>query len=427
MSKRLAEFVDGFVAPLLGGGAVQIGAPVRPADFHELLGVVHTLSDPAGPLLALRLARAQQLLADPGLPDPDGEELALWVGLYNVLALDHPERERVWARAVTWQRVELAARYWLQLSTPSGPGSFEAALVRHLSVGAFVDLVRHDQILSSPEGELRYVGQEVPRRRLRWAVPGALSVRDELVPWWSAPHAPEAERLLQDVLWASPITCLLRPRQAPPGWNPLTAAPYLQERAFARVVCHTWAASRSWIELGGAVLGALLFTLTGRPTQDPEPRSNNFGETRGGLGETRGGRGSAGGPRGGRGSPPPRPAMAALPATPIDAGPADVAALVGALIHVHFLRVLEFGARLGVAPTSRDRPGQMFLALPLLLPTLVDVLGAPLPSDPRAGFDGQVQRRWIEYVDHLGELIPRTVVENLLATLVPRVVKAASA
>jgi hypothetical protein len=55
------------------------------------------------------------------------------------------------------------------------------------------------------------------------------------------------------------------------------------------------------------------------------------------------------------------------------------------------------------------------------------VLGAPLPSDPRAGFDGQVQRRWIEYVDHLGELIPRTVVENLLATLVPRVVKATSA
>lgn len=408
MSKRLAEFARDFVGPLLAGGDVLVGPAVRPADFHEMLGAVHTLR--TDPVILARLARAQHLLADPGLPDPDGEELALWVGLYNVLALDHPERDRVWARGATWQRVELAARYWLQLCHP---GDFDAALVRHVSVGAFVDLVRRDQILSGPDGEQRYVGQEVPRRRLRWAVPGALSVREERLPWWTAPHAPEVERLLQDVLWASPMTCLLRPRHAPPGWNPLTAAPFLQQRAFARVVCHAWAASRSWIEVGGAVLGALLFTLTGRPTSEPEPRPAD----------------SQPRPAGRRGTRAQTMAAvpAALPAAPIDAGPADVAALVGALIHVHFLRVLEFGARLGVAPTSRDRPVQMFLALPLLLPSLADVLGAPLPSDPRAGFDGQVQRRWIEYVDHLGELIPRTVVENLLATLVPRVVKAASA
>ena len=222
------------------------------------------------------------------------------------------------------------------------------------------------------------------------------------------------------------VTCLLRPRQAPPGWNPLTAAAFLHERAFARVVCHGWAASRNWIELGGAVLGALLFTLTGRPTQEPEPRQDPRQDLRATQTPRR------------RGSPPPAPALAALPAAPIDAGPADVGALVGALIHVHFLRVLEFGARLGVAPSSRDRPVQMFLALPLLLPALASVLGTPLgtplgihasgdPQHALIGFDSQVQRRWIEYVEHLGELIPRTVVENLLATLVPRVVKAASA
>ncbi|MBL9106854.1 MAG: hypothetical protein JNL82_38420 [Myxococcales bacterium] len=400
MSKRLAEFVRTFVAPLLSGGDLEVAAPVRPSDFQEMLAAVHTLR--RGELGLLRLRRAQQVVADPGLPEPDGEELALWAALYNTLVLDHPERDRVWARQVTWQRVELASRYWLQLAHPSG---FDAALVRHIAVGAFIEAVRRDQLLSGPDGEQRFVGQQVPRRRLRWAVPGVFSVREENIPWWTAAHTPEVERLLQDVLWASPMTCLLRPRHAPPGWNPLTAAAFLHERAFARVVCHTWAGSRLWIETGGAVLGALLFTLTGRPTQDPEPAPARAATT----------------------ASHPVATPLALAAAPIDAGPADVAALVGALIHVHFLRVLEFGARLGVAPSSRDRPVQMFLALPLILPALVDILGAPLPSDPRGGFDAQVQRRWIEYCDHLAELIPRATVENLLATLVPRVVKAASA
>src|SRR5690606_12030472 len=128
---------------------------------------------------------------------------------------------------------------------------------RHAAVGAFLELSRKDQILSAAEGELRFVGQEIPRRRLRWTVPGALSVREESVVWWTAPHPPEVAALQQDVLWASPITCLLRPLLAPPGYSPLLGAGYLRHRAFARAVCHAWASSRQWIEIGGSVLGAL--------------------------------------------------------------------------------------------------------------------------------------------------------------------------
>ncbi len=307
----------------------------------------------------------------------------------------------MWARQATWKRVELATRYWLAFSRPSG---FEAALAHHAAVGAMLDLVRRDQVLSAAEGELRFVGQEIPRRRLRWTVPGALGVREETVTWWTAPRqAQEVERLQQDVLWASPVTCLLRPLIAPPGHSPLTGARFLHHRAFARAVCHAWASSRHWIEIGGTVLGSLLFSLTGQPLEAPAPAP----------------------------APAGRPARLALPAAPADAataGPQEVAAIVCALVHVHFLRVLELGARLGVAPTSRDRPVQMFLALPLLLPAISPIVGDPLGGVAGApGFDAQVARRWTEYLDHLGELIPRAVVENLLATLVPRVVKAGSA
>src|SRR5690606_21700406 len=123
------------------------------------------------------------------------------------------------------------------------------------------------QVLSAVEGELRFIGQEIPRRRLRWTVPGALSVREETITWWSAAHAPEIAGLQQDVLWASPVTCLLRPLLAPPGYSPLEGARFLGHRAFARAVCHAWASSRHWIDIGGTVLGSLLFSLTGRPLQ----------------------------------------------------------------------------------------------------------------------------------------------------------------
>ncbi|PCC67260.1 hypothetical protein SAMN02745121_07093 [Nannocystis exedens] len=396
MTRDLGEFCARFVAPLLGGGTVHVAAPVRPADFRAMAGELATLR--ASEVAALRLQRAQQLVAEPDLHEPGAEELALWVALYNLLVLDHPDRGRVWARQATWRRVESAARYWLLFSRPEG---FSAALANHAAVGAFLELSRRDQILSGAEGELRFVGQEIPRRRLRWTVPGALSVREETINWWSTAHAPEVSALQQDVLWASPVTCLLRPLMAPPGYSPLEGAGFLRHRAFARAVCHAWASSRHWIEIGGTVLGSLLFSLTGRPLSGPTPTAGATGAQSAGA----------------------RP-MLALPAPADSAGPEDVAALVAALIHVHFLRVLELGARLGVAPTSRDRPVQMFLALPLLLPALGEVLGSPLGGPASVGFDAQVERRWIEYIDHLGELIPRSVVENLLATLVPRVVKA---
>ncbi|MDC0675361.1 hypothetical protein [Nannocystis radixulma] len=396
MTRNLGEFCARFVAPLLGGGTVHVAAPVRPADFRAMAGELATLRN--GDVAALRLQRAQQLVAEPDLQDPGAEELALWVALYNLLVLDHPDRGRVWARQATWRRVESAARYWLLFARPEG---FSAALANHAAVGAFLELSRRDQILSGAEGELRFVGQEIPRRRLRWTVPGALSVREETIAWWSSAHVPEVAALQQDVLWASPVTCLLRPLTAPPGYSPLEGASFLRHRAFARAVCHAWASSRHWIEIGGTVLGSLLFSLTGRPLSGATPAAQGTGAASAGA----------------------KP-MLALPAPVDTAGPEDVAALVAALIHVHFLRVLELGARLGVAPTSRDRPVQMFLALPLLLPTLGDVLGSPLGGTSGLGFDAQVERRWIEYIDHLGELIPRSVVENLLATLVPRVVKA---
>lgn len=388
------QFVEDFVAPLLGGGAVHVGRPLRPRERDQWIGdVPHVRSA----LQYLRLRRAQELTPHPALPEPDDEELSLWMGLHNTFVFDHPERPRVWSRASVWRRVEGATRTLLTLPFPDSVG---AAIARHVTLGAFLRVERTDVLLTNATGEFRYQGQDPPRRRFFGGpLPG--STRRETRPWLGLPHAPEAARLIDDALRASPLTCLLEPRRAPSGWSPLLAVDALQERGLARAIVYHWARGKEWIQVGGAVMAALLPSVAPKPATTAPALPSRVG------------------------------GMLALPGAVPASDPASLCALVGALIHLHFLKVLEFDARLGLALGSRDPGIQAFLALPLLLPVLGPVLGSPLSGPVGRSGPGQesmeagASRLWTEYLDHLGELVPRAAVENLLAGLVPAIVKPA--
>jgi hypothetical protein len=404
MSRSCSEFLESFVFPMLQGGDVHVGKPFRQRDRDAMLEEPGALSQPD--LLFLRLRRAQELVPEPDLPDPGLEELSLWLGLHNALVFDHPDRSRVWARSSTWRRAEGTARTMLSLGPPADLGE---SLARHVSLGAFVRLRRLDVIVVTNVGDMRYLGQEVPRRRLRLAeAPGGQ--REEQVVWLDGPHAPESERLIEDGLRASPLTCLLEPLVAPSGWSPLLAHGALRDRGLARAVCHRWAMHPDWIAVGGAVMSALMPSLPTRGARSQWAQDREMLE----------GGDAAGGPAAAEAGP------LALPGAVIPTDPAAVAAVVGALIHLHFLKVLELDARLGLAFSSRDPGILSFLALPLLLPWLSEVMGTPLGDLSRtAHFEAQAHRRWAEYVDHLQELVPRVVVENLLSTVVPSIVQPA--
>lgn len=426
-----AGFLARFVVPLLGGGSVEVEAPLSSHDRAQMLADASPLLD--AEFLQLRTRVAQRLVADPSLPDPGADELSLWLGLHDVLALDHPDNERVWTRAATWRKVENETRALLAFARPVDMAD---ALARHLAVGAFLDLRREDHVVSGADGELRFRGQQPPRRRFglfatnlfaaNWA-----ELRTEVVRWVDAPHATIVDRLLPDVMWVSPLTSLLRPGWAPPGWSPLMAVEFLRARAYARAVCHTWATSREWLRMGGVVAGSLLRSLDlhgqvfgdvqtatipgATPTMQRAAKASIDeleANTRTGEHDITSGE-----------------AMGALPAPAVTSEPADIAAVVGALIHLHVLKVLEFDARISIGLGARDWAVQTFLALPLLLPGLVGVLGRPFELDegvggPQTGLiavDGGFARRWDEYTEHLAGLVPRTVVDNLRATLVRRI------
>ncbi len=429
-----AGFVARFVTPLLGGGAVEVRAPLSADDRDAMLRDAAALLDPELALLRSRVA--QRLVAEPSLPDPGADELSLWIGLHNVLALDHPEGDRVWTRAKMWRRVENETRSLLAFGRPLEVGS---ALALHLAVGAFLDLEREDYVVTDAEGEHRFRGREPARRRFNLFSSKFADIRSERVRWIEQPHRPAAARLLPDLMWVSPLTSLLRPGWAPPGWSPLMAVQFLHSRPYARAICHAWARDAYWLRIGGVIAGSLLRSLdlqaevfggrtgaavpgaaaamreaagTGRrldlqadsdsqsPEADPDHDPDHDPEHD---------------PEHGGGTP------LALPTSPLEFQPQDLGAVLGALIHLHLLKVLEFDARVSIGLGARDWAVQTFLAAPLLLYRLEGTLGRPLELDVLG--DEALARRWEEHLAHLSGLVPRPIVENLVATLVPRVVE----
>jgi len=292
------------------------------------------------------------------------------------------------------------------------PTELAPTFATHLAVGAFLQLRRLDRIVKTSEGERRYLGQDVKRRILFFGA-SVDEDREELVDWVMQPHAKPTERLMTVVFSISPLTALLRPELAPPGWSPLAAAGFLRAPAYARAVVHQWARHPDWVALGAVVVGSLARDLglmpelsvaaaPGPGVYQPERDEEDDDD----------GSGAANGAR----------RMVALPAPATAAelaGPIEIGSIVGALIHLHVLKLLELDARVGLVHGTRDRAVQAFLALPLLLPRLEPVMGSPFSGAP----DPDFARRWTEYTEHLRGLVPREVVENLLATLVPRIVE----
>lgn len=393
VSTRADDFIRAFALPLLTGDVVHMSG--RPLSRRDAVAVAKSDALDSAELWMARRDRGREFVAEPELPPPDLDEVSLWMGMHNVLLLDHPDRARVWTRESKWQGVEMETR--ALLGFPSTDLVTEA-LARHVAVGRLLDLQREDQVVTSDEGERRYAGQMTPRRALA-AGPG-IAWRTETVRWIDQTHDAAVTRLLPDVFRASPLTCLLFPELAPLEWTPLHAACVFAHRQYARAVCHQWARRSTWVMTGGIIVGSLL-----RGLGLSSDRARDGGDAADDL--------------------PPFDRVA-LPGRAFAAGPREVGAIVAALIHVHLLKVIELDARVIAASGTGDHTILTFLALPLLLPLLEPVLGHPF-SGLEQPAQTRLLRHWDEYCEHLVGIVPRAVRENLLVTLVPRIVEKASA
>ncbi len=415
----LAQFVAEFVVPLHAGGAVRVRPPIPTSQVERFRMQGSELA--ATSLRQARLRSARRLLADPPLGDADHHDVAFWVSLHNTLFFDHPDTGRVWARSVRWRGLERETRRLIDWARPVELGD---ALSRHIALASMLSLTREDHIIATVEGDMRFAGQPMPRRGL-WLVGARGEPRTEVVSWVSQAHAPAVARLYAAMLSVSPLTGLLHPEHAGVGWSALSAVPFFKVRSIARAICHSWARSGDWIAAGGAITGNVLRALgIMLPPAEARPGVAFSVDSLPSTGSNHISRGAPQRPQV-RDKARPLP-EAARPSAALPASAADVGLLIAALIHLHVLKVFEVDARISTVGGMRDPNTAAFLGLPLLLDRIAPVIGDPNISQAQ-GADPSLHQRWLEYLEHLRGVVPRTINDDILGALARRLTEKTTA
>lgn len=374
MSDGLRAFLHRFVFPLLEGGTLRVGAPMSTRDLRRLLSQADALYDQR--LLDLRRRRAEFLVPH-GLDEAPGpDELQLWAGLYNILALDHPDLDRVWVSERGKHALERDTQNWTSLPSTQ---DHQELLARHLCVGAFVELLRDDLRIVGDQGDQVFYGQ-LPARVRRGFINGTDgTVSMETVRWIETQAQPASRAAFHTALWSSPLTCFLRPDLAPPRWSPLASVSLFEHAPLLRAIIYRWDRHPDWLVLGAAMLSR----LPGFESRAAQSLAETLEQGDG-------------------------PAIAALPGQVQEPPPGALQRVVCALIHLHVLKVLDFDVRIGVGRSARDESMQRFLCLPLALDLLEERWGSPLSAKEHP----QLHRRWSEYLAHLDSMLPREMIDS---------------
>lgn len=394
MAASLQGFLDGFVLPLLERGAVRLRSPLSVRDMERFRGDLGLLDDTR---IALgRMRRARRLVSSPPLGSMDESELSYWMGLHNLVFFDHPQLGQVWASDAKWTMVEKTTAAFLDRGYPD---SAEQIVARDVALSALAEVRRVDHVLLTREGEHRYLGQPVPRRLGLFDAVG-YEQRTERVRWLTAPHASPTTRILPRAFRGSPLTSLLYAEDVSPAASLGAMGPLLARPDYARAVVYAWSRASRWDLLGARVMERLLVELgLGPGSSDGLPER-----------EEEAGRPPSTGDGGDLGEVGALPTELALPGAE---GPP--VAVLGALLHLHVLKVLEMRTRVGLSAPEKAVGWRLFFGLPLLMTDLSRWLGTPDLS----ALGSELEGRWEQYKTFVRGIVPPHELRWMRRTLLP--------
>lgn len=402
MATSLPTFLGEFVRPLLEGGDVRLRSPLSQRDLETFEADLSPLGDPV--LARARRRRARRRVADPVVDDMSRFDLMYWMGLHNVVFFDHPQLGQVWASDAKWSVVEKTTAAFLDGAYPS---SLSEIVARDVALSAVLDVGRVDQILATREGEYRYLGQPAPRRLGLFDAVG-YQQRAERVRWFEAAHASPTERLLPRAFRSSPLTSLIRADALGGEGSVDEVSPLLSQAGYARAVVYEWARAERWDVTGAMVLERVLRALGLEPGSArglPERTANTAPPASDA---------SDAGASPVAASEPPSRALTSGATPPVE--------LVGALLHLHVLKVVEMKTRVGVSAPERPTVWRLFFGLPLLLSDLKARLGTP----ELAAFDRTLEGRWSQYLSFVRGIIAPDELHWMRRTFLPALIEETS-
>jgi hypothetical protein len=244
----LEPFLVGVVRPLVCGGAIEVGAPVRlevARAWQTMLAAGAFDPGAVDDIDAARAARAALLVVAPPPLPLDGEALALALAIYDALVAVHPEA--VGASKRLGRRILATAQLLAELPPAR---TLVQLLSRHTLLANLIELGRRDLHLRWWTGHADFRGQSPPGRLLAWAGVRRVRSSETRASWHELLAPPVAEALLM----ASPLTDCLPAGRAGTPLHWANKAPLLAHAELLRAVAYHGAAvdAEAWRAAAGA-------------------------------------------------------------------------------------------------------------------------------------------------------------------------------
>jgi hypothetical protein len=233
--RPVADFLAGFVVPLVKGGELRVGRPISEA---ELVACAQDLPHASVPLVEADEARTR-VVADLVVRPPafvlDEDELALAAAVHNLLFLEHPDVDRWTAPQSRLERVRDTARRFA--ARPRAASRYRL-LARHGLLHNLFRITRPDIKLSWWTGSATFFGQKPPRRLTLWRGLRRVSETTTRARYADLLGDPDVEPVVADLMRLTPLTDLLaQPREGPPlDWGAAVAV--LRDAELARAVAY---------------------------------------------------------------------------------------------------------------------------------------------------------------------------------------------